>query len=94
MNPTNEKALMYRSRMSKMSEKYAKQNGVEGLHPAVYHMYMSDFMKRWNESGEKVRVWTVNNEKDMKNFIENDLEAVITNYPDGALRVRREVTGC
>ena len=25
---------------------------------------------------------------------ENDLEAVITNYPDVALRVRREVTGC
>ena len=75
-------------------EKYAKQNGVEGLHPAVYHMYMSDFMKRWNESGEKVRVWTVNNEKDMKNFIQHDLEAVITNYPDVALRVRREVTGC
>ena len=75
-------------------EQYAKANGVEGLHPAVYHMYMSDFMKRWNESGEKVRVWTVNNEKDMKNFIQNDLEAVITNYPDVALRVRREVTGC
>ena len=32
--------------------------------------------------------------KDMKNFIQNDLEAVITNYPDVALRVRREVTGC
>ena len=75
-------------------EQYAKANGVEGLHPAVYHMYMSDFMKRWNESGEKVRVWTVNNEKDMKNFIQHDLEAVITNYPDVALRVRREVTGC
>ena len=69
-------------------EQYAKANGVEGLHPAVYHMYMSDFMKRWNESGEKVRVWTVNNEKDMKNFIQHDLEAVITNYPDVALRVR------
>ena len=47
-----------------------------------------------DESGEKVRVWTVNNEKDMKNFIQHDLEAVITNYPDVALRVRREVTGC
>lgn len=75
-------------------EEYAKKSGVEGLHPAVYHMYMSDFMKRWNESGEKVRVWTVNNEKDMRLFIQNDLEAVITNYPDVALRVRREVTRC
>ena len=61
----------------------------EGLHPAVYHMYMSDFMKRWNESDEKVRVWTVNNEKDMKNFIQHDLEAVITNYPDVALASKK-----
>ena len=27
----------------------------------------------------------------MKKFIENDLEAVITNYPDLALEVRKQV---
>ena len=90
----NSKDLCMIEHIPDLAESGAKANGVEGLHPAVYHMYMSDFMKRWNESGEKVRVWTVNNEKDMKNFIQHDLEAVITNYPDVALRVRREVTGC
>ena len=39
------------------------------------HAYMSDFMKRYQESGLKIRVWTVNREKDMKNFIEAGLEA-------------------
>ena len=47
-----------------------------GLHPALYHLYMSDFLKRWKESGLKVRVWTVNREEDMKHFIEAGLEAV------------------
>lgn len=48
-------------------------------------------MKRYQESGLKIRVWTVNREKDMKNFIEAGLEAVITNYPDTAIEVRRQV---
>ena len=72
-------------------EKYAEETGVQGLHPAVYHMYMSDFMKRYKDSGMKVRVWTVNEERDMKKFIEEELEAVITNYPDRALAVRKQV---
>lgn len=72
-------------------EKYAKDTGVCGLHPAVYHLKMADFMERYKESGLKVRVWTVNDENDMKEFIENDLEAVITNYPDVALKVREEL---
>ncbi len=72
-------------------EKYAEKTGVQGLHPAVFHLYMSDFMKRYQESGLKIRVWTVNREKDMKNFIEAGLEAVITNYPDTAIEVRRQV---
>lgn len=72
-------------------EKYAEKTGVNGLHPAVYHLYMSDFMERYRDSGLKVRVWTVNRESDMKRFIEADLEAVITNYPDTALSVRKQV---
>ncbi len=72
-------------------EKYAKNNGVCGLHPPVYHLYMADFLKKYKDSGLKVRVWTVNDEKDMKKFIDEDLEAVITNYPDIALLARRQV---
>ena len=43
-------------------EKYAADTGADGLHPAVYHLYMSDFLERYKESGIKVRVWTVNKE--------------------------------
>lgn len=72
-------------------ENYAKNTGVCGLHPAVYHLKMADFLESYRRSGLKVRVWTVNDEADMRQFIEKDLEAVITNYPDRALRVRDEV---
>lgn len=72
-------------------ENYAKNTGVCGLHLAVYHLKMADFLESYRRSGLKVRVWTVNDEADMRQFIEKDLEAVITNYPDRALRVRDEV---
>lgn len=63
-------------------EKYAKQTGVKGLHPAVYHLKMADFLETYLKSGLKVRVWTVNNKEDMKMFMDAGVDAVITNYPD------------
>ena len=69
---------------------YAKETNVDGLHPAVYHVKMADFLKEYKKSGLKVRVWTVNEETDMKELIEVGITAVITNYPDVAVRVRKE----
>ena len=72
-------------------DKYAKNAGVCGLHPAVYHLKMAEFLKEYQESGLKVRVWTVNKKEDMEKFIKADLEAVITNYPDKALEIRKSL---
>ena len=63
-------------------EKYAKDTGVKGLHPAVYHLKMADFLETYLNSGLKVRVWTVNKKEDMKMFMDAGVDAVITNYPD------------
>lgn len=63
-------------------EKYAKNTGVKGLHPAVYHLKMANFLETYLKSGLKVRVWTVNNKEDMKMFMDAGVDAVITNYPD------------
>lgn len=70
-------------------DKYAKETGVCGLHPAVYHLKMPAFLKEYQESGLKIRVWTVNKKEDMETFIKADLEAIITNYPDRALEIRK-----
>ena len=39
---------------------------------------MPELLEDYKKSGLKIRVWTVNRKEDMKKFIENDLEAVIT----------------
>lgn len=71
-------------------EDYAKKTNVDGLHPAVYHVKMADFLKEYVKSGLDVRVWTVNEEADMRALTEAGVTAVITNYPDVAVRVRKE----
>lgn len=74
-------------------EAYARKHGVQGLHPALYHVKMADFLKRYLESGLDVRVWTVNEEEDMEQLIQAQVTAVITNKPDTAYEVRRKICG-
>lgn len=71
-------------------ERYAKNTGVKGLHPAVYHLKMADFLETYLKSGLKVRVWTVNNKEDMKMFMDAGVDAVITNYPKVCVELREE----
>lgn len=68
-------------------EDYARKTKVDGLHPAVYHVKMADFLKEYIKSGLNVRVWTVNEEADMKALTEAGVTAVITNYPDVAAQI-------
>ena len=67
---------------------YAAKSGVDGLHPAVYHVKMAEFLSEYLASGLKTRVWTVNERADMKMLIDAGVTAVITNYPDIAIAVR------
>lgn len=67
---------------------YAEKIGVEALHPAVYHLKMADFLREWVDSSLDVNVWTVNKKEDMKAFMEGGVHAVITDYPDVAVKVR------
>ena len=87
LNPSAETAYLISDVMLDV-EKYALRTGADGLHPAVYHMHMADFMERYQASGLNIRIWTVNDRNDMKEFIEKGFEAVITNYPDVAIEVR------
>lgn len=87
--PDAETAYLYSDVILNVEE-YAKETHVDGLHPAVYHVKMADFLEEYRKSGLNVRVWTVNEETDMKELIEAGITAVITNYPDVAVRVRKE----
>ena len=72
-------------------EYYAKKTGVDGLHPAVYHVKMADFLKEYLDSGLNVRVWTVNEKEDMEWLIRAGVTAIITNYPDKAVQIKEKV---
>lgn len=71
-------------------EKYAKNTGVEGLHPALYHVKMANFLKNYKRSGLAVRVWTVNDEDEIRNLVCKGVDAIITDCPDLAIQARTE----
>ena len=70
---------------------YTRNTGIKGLHPALFHVKMADFLKEYKESGIALRVWTVNDKDQIRWLIDEGVDAVITNYPDTALSVRKQV---
>lgn len=89
LDPEAETAYLYSDVMLHVAA-YAKETGVRGLHPAVFHVKMADFLKEYLDSGLAVRVWTVNAESDMRMLMEAGVDAIITNKPDAAVRIRAE----
>lgn len=90
LDPQAQLAYLYSDVMLDV-ETYAKESGVYALHPAVYHVKMADFAEKYKASGCKVRVWTVNEPEYMRELIQQDWEAIITNYPDVALNIRQQL---
>ena len=68
---------------------YAKNHGVDALHPALYNLQFPGFMEECREKDIDVNVWTVNDEKYMKMCQDAGVTAVITNYPKKALELFR-----
>lgn len=71
-------------------EKLAAAQGVNGLHPALYHTQMRDLLDTYLASGLDLRVWTVNGEADLERLMRAGAD-VITNDPGLALAVRRRL---
>ena len=87
--PEAETAYLYSDVILNVAE-YAKNTKVDGLHSAVYHVKMADFQKEYLDSNLNVRVWTVNEKADMKWLIDAGVTAIITNYPDMAVQIKKE----
>ncbi len=66
---------------------YAQNLQVNALHPAVYNVQYDNLIEKCKKHKIKLHVWTVNNEKEMKYFSEKKVDAVITNYPDIAVKI-------
>lgn len=87
--PDAETAYLYSDVILNVEE-YTKKTGVDGIHPALYHVNMANFLEEYMKSNLKVRVWTVNRKKDMRKLMDVGVEAIITNYPDRAVAIREE----
>ena len=90
--PDAETAYLYSDVILDVAD-YAKKTGIKGLHPAIYHMAMADFLREYKESGLKIRVWTVNEKEHMEKLIYAGVDAIITNYPDRAVAIRDAIQG-
>ena len=51
---------------------------------------MADFLSEYKESGLKIRVWTVNEKEHIEALVREGADAIITNYPDRAVKIRDE----
>lgn len=68
---------------------YARWVGAGALHPNWRALGQPDYVWLAHESGVKVNVWTVDEEKDVARAIELGVDALVTNFPDRARRVLR-----
>ncbi len=67
---------------------YAKRIGANALHPFYATLAVPGTMESAKKNGILVHPWTVDDEKTLKAMLQLQVEAVITNKPDVALRVR------
>ena len=66
---------------------YAKLIGADALHPPVYQLKNDKLIKASRKSKLPLHVWTVNDEPMMNYLAEQQVSAIITNYPDVARNV-------
>ena len=64
---------------------YAKNLGINAVHPAVYHLKYPQFREEVKRAGLKMHVWTADKPEHIQLVKEAGAEAVITDYPDRAL---------
>ncbi len=89
LDPTARTAWLFSDVICEV-EQLAAAQGVNGLHPALYHTQMADLLGTYLASGLDLRVWTVNGEAELRRLMAAGAD-VITNDPPLALAVRRSL---
>lgn len=66
---------------------YAEKLGVLTLHPPIWRVTDINFVKKCKEKNIALHVWYCDEEHYMRMIVENQIEAIITNYPDIARKI-------
>lgn len=72
---------------------YALHMGAGAAHPQYLTLGLSGMIEGFAAAGVKARAWTVNADADMRALIGAGIDTIITDDPDAALSVRRELFG-
>lgn len=70
---------------------YSHKVGTDALHPIYLHRFMESVWRDELTARMPLHIWTVNAEEDMEFFISNNVDAIITNYPDKARRIIEQI---
>lgn len=70
--------------------RYAMQLNADALHPSYYNI-IPEMVKGCKKHGIKLNPYTINDKKDMELMIKAGVDGIITNYPDVALDVKRQM---
>lgn len=89
LNPVARTGILYEDGWLNVPE-YAGHIRAEALHPAYYNLRYPGFLDECRVRGLKLHVWTVDDEEMMKSMAREQIDAIITDYPDRARRVLRE----
>ncbi|MBQ1848254.1 MAG: glycerophosphodiester phosphodiesterase [Clostridia bacterium] len=73
---------------------YAKTFGAKAIHPHLGPVFgIENYVSDCHKAGIRIHPWTVDAEEDLRKMFELGVDAVITNRPDVALAIRKEIQG-
>lgn len=67
---------------------YAQMGGADALHPDYRNLAIPGYVDSCREQDLMVNVWTVDHEEDIRWMLEAQVDAIITNVPSNALKIR------
>ena len=79
------------SETSALMPTFAGNLGLTALHPSFLNLKSPHFMEDCRNHGILVNIWTIDTPEQMRACYEAGVNAVITNYPDKALEIFREM---
>lgn len=66
---------------------YARNLGLDALHPHFSELLIPDEVPQSHTAGVRIHTWTVNETEHLEAVARTGVDAIITNFPDRALRV-------
>ena len=92
LNPDAKTGLLYSEGFIDVPG-YAAKLGVNALHPSWHCLQYPDYLEDCRRYHLDLNVWTINREDLMLQMCRAGVHAIITNYPDKAVRIRNGFEG-